>query len=146
MKVRIRDFEDMAEEFGLDEDGDIYCYCSFTTEMREYCGKIIEIDRDKIGKAGVFEYDGWYFDNGTYDIFKNKKNDDMIIRIRDWSDMMEDFGLDEDGDIDCYGSFTTEMREYCGKIIGTDEVTFIKDAFMYDDWTFTDDMYEVIEE
>lgn len=70
----------------------------------------------------------------------------MKVKIRDWEDMMEDFGLDEDGDIKCYGGFTKEMKQYCGKVIGVDEVTFIKDAFIYDDWTFTNDMYEVIEE
>lgn len=146
MKVRIRDWDVMKMEFGLDEDGDIDCYYSFTTEMREYCGKIIEIDRDKVGKAGLFEYDGWYFDNETYDMFKNVENGDVKIRIRDWADMEEYYGIDEDGDIKTYGSFTTEMKEYCGKIIGADEVTFIKDAFMYDNWTFTNDMYEIIEE
>ena len=146
MKVKIRDWEDMMEDFGLDEDGDIDCYYGFTTRMREYCGKIIEVDKDKVGKASVFKYDGWYFDNGTYDIFKNEKSNDMKIRIRDWCDIAEDFGIDEDGDIKCYGGFTTEMKQYCGKVIGIDEVTFIKDAFIYDDWTFTNDMYEVIEE
>ena len=146
MKVKIREWEEMAEIYGLDEDGDIDCYYSFTTEMKQYCGKIIEIDRDKVGKASLFEYDGWYFDNETYETFKNVENGDIKIRIRDWADMAEIYGLDEDGDINCYGSFTTGMKQYCGKIIRADEVNFILDAFTYDDWTFTNDMYEVVEE
>ena len=70
----------------------------------------------------------------------------MKVRIREWEEMEIVFGLDGDGDIDCYYSFTTEIKEYCGKIIEIDEVTFIKDAFIYDNWVFTDDMYEVVEE
>ena len=72
----------------------------------------------------------------------------MKVRIREWEEMEIVFGLDEDGDIDCYYSFTTEMKEYCGKIIeiDADRVSSIKGIFEYDDWTFSDDMYEIVEE
>ena len=146
MKVKIRDWYELEREFGLDEDGDIDCYYSFTKDMGEYCGKIIEIDRDKVGKTNLFKYDGWYFNKETYEIFKDVENGDMKIRIREWEDMEREFGLDEYGDIDCYYNFIKGMKKYCGKIIEIDEVTFIKDAFIYDNWIFTDDMYEVIEE
>ena len=69
----------------------------------------------------------------------------MKIRIREWAEMKRDFGLDEDGDIKCYCGFVKDMKEYCGKIIEIDENDFIKDMFIYDDWTFTNDMYEIIE-
>ena len=36
--VRIRSWEDMAKEFGVDEDGNIPCRFSFIEEMRKMCG------------------------------------------------------------------------------------------------------------
>jgi hypothetical protein len=44
MKVRIRQWEDMEKEFGLDEDGDINCAACFTRNMKPLCGKTIEIN------------------------------------------------------------------------------------------------------
>ena len=72
----------------------------------------------------------------------------MKVRIRDLADMAEEFGLDKHGDIKCYGVFVSGMWEYCGKIIevDTDRVSSIKGVFEYDDWTFSDDIYEVVEE
>ena len=81
----------------------------------------------------------------------------MKVRIKEWDELAEQHSTDEDGNVKCrylnedgdaicYCSFTTEMKKYCGEVIDIDEVTFIKDAFIYDDWTFTNDMYEVIEE
>ena len=72
----------------------------------------------------------------------------MKVRIKDWYELEKEFGLDEDGDIRCYGVFVSGMREYCGKIIevDTDRVSSIKGVFEYDDWTFSDDMYEIVEE
>lgn len=74
----------------------------------------------------------------------------MKVRIRDWYEMLERFDLDEDGDIDCYCSFTSEMKEFCGQIIevNDDEVIICDDVetFWYNDWFFSNDMYEIIEE
>lgn len=38
-KLRIREWDDMAEEFGVDECGDIETKVWFTTGMRSSCGK-----------------------------------------------------------------------------------------------------------
>lgn len=71
MKVRIKEWDDMAEEYGIDEDGDIDCYCSFTIEMKEYCGKVFEVFEvyDSDNWKG-FEYDGWLFSSDTYEIIE----------------------------------------------------------------------------
>jgi len=37
-KVRIRQWDDMEKEFGLDSAGDIKCLASFTRSMRNMCG------------------------------------------------------------------------------------------------------------
>jgi len=38
-KVRIRDWDDMEKEFGLDESGDINCPATFVKDMKYLCGK-----------------------------------------------------------------------------------------------------------
>lgn len=43
-KVRVRTWEDMEREFGLNEFGDINTPASFTPNMRKYCGKIFIIE------------------------------------------------------------------------------------------------------
>ena len=37
--VVIRDWDDMEEQFGLTESGSIDCKCTFTPEMRCFCGE-----------------------------------------------------------------------------------------------------------
>lgn len=47
--VRIRDYEDMALEFGVGSAGNVRCRCGFTREMRLLCGVqfvITEIEDD----------------------------------------------------------------------------------------------------
>ena len=46
-KVTIRQWDDMAEEFGVDCHGDIECEATFTSEMRKYCGKTFTITDDR---------------------------------------------------------------------------------------------------
>ena len=75
MKVKIKDWWDMLNEFSLDEDGDIDCYCSFTTEMKEYCGKIIEVNDDEVficddDDVKTFEYHGWFFSEDMYEVIE----------------------------------------------------------------------------
>lgn len=45
-RVRVRQWEDMEKEFGLDYDGDIYINSAdmyFTRKMKGYCGKVVTI-------------------------------------------------------------------------------------------------------
>jgi hypothetical protein len=43
-RVRIRQWEDMEREFGKDSDGDIPCKLTFTSSMRQYCGKVFTVE------------------------------------------------------------------------------------------------------
>ena len=73
MKVKIKDWYDMAEEFGIDEDGEVNCYCCFTTFMKRYCGKVIEVNDDEIlirNNIKIFRHNGWYFSDDMYEIIK----------------------------------------------------------------------------
>ena len=71
-KVRVRQWDDMAREFGLDEYGDIAMSYFFSKEMEKYCGKEVEI-------SSIFEApDGFYLIKGdTINAF----SDDMFEPI-----------------------------------------------------------------
>lgn len=54
--VRIRDWDDMKDEFGTDGYGNIMCEDTFTEDMRGYCGYefvIKSIDWTSIGGHGL---------------------------------------------------------------------------------------------
>lgn len=70
----------------------------------------------------------------------------MKVRIREWDVMEMEFGLDEDGDIKCYGGFAKDMRGHCGKMIEVDELFPVRGLFVHNGWVFSDDMYEIVEE
>lgn len=42
-KIRIREWDDMAQEFGINEDGDIKTKCFFTRRMKRFCGEVVEV-------------------------------------------------------------------------------------------------------
>ena len=41
--LRVRLFDDLAAEFGVDEDGCIPCDAGFVTEMRKFCGQTFTV-------------------------------------------------------------------------------------------------------
>ena len=42
--MKVRAWDDMEKEFGLEAGGDIKCRCYFTKQMRDLCGKIVQIE------------------------------------------------------------------------------------------------------
>ena len=74
-KIKIREWEDMEKEFGLDYNGNIKCECTFVRNMKRYCGKTLEIL--KITAKGN------YFVEGNCFTF----SDDMIVNeneMKEW--------------------------------------------------------------
>ena len=69
IKVRIKTWNDMAEEFGIDGDGDIVCEHFFTKQMEEEMpdDRIIDIKVDD----GIYSWE--YKEGDCFDI-----SDDMI--------------------------------------------------------------------
>ena len=60
-RVRIRQWDDMEAEFGLDDCGDIPCHLVFTPGMRELCGEeftIIDI--------GQYDDNQYFLDGETF--------------------------------------------------------------------------------
>ena len=59
MRVKIKEWEDMEEEFGLAKDGQIKCKYTFITEMEEIMpeDRIIEVSKPK--SWYIWEGYGW---------------------------------------------------------------------------------------
>jgi len=83
-RVKVREWDDMVKEFGVDSAGDIRCRCCFTRSMRKYCGEIktvISVNGGCYILAGCRErYYAWNF---TDDMLEAVTNDQKIIVTTD---------------------------------------------------------------
>lgn len=71
------------------------------------------------------------------------------VLIRDWDDMVKEFGTDINGNIRCRCCFTTYMKEFCNEIIEIREVSEFGNYYAGSKpWTFSNDMIagKVVEE
>ena len=59
-KVRIRDWDDMIDEFGIDSSGDIPCNASFSKNMRGLCSKIYTISSIRGRRLEFEENISWH--------------------------------------------------------------------------------------
>ena len=75
-KVRVRQWDEMEKEFGLDPWGDIKCDHIFVRDMREYCGKVFTV-RNAFSR--VYHLDGCKSDLGFWWGF----TDDMLVPVID---------------------------------------------------------------
>ena len=57
-KVKVREWDDMVEEFGTDEDGGIDCNMCFVEYMKKYCGKEMTVNRVLTGHYTLEEDEG----------------------------------------------------------------------------------------
>ena len=93
--VRIRQWDDMEAEYGMNEDGDILVPLIFTDSMRGFCGHWGRI-------TGVYEcsYDiefssylsGWSWGDGMLEL-EPVYNPGDKIQLRSWADMQADFNM-----------------------------------------------------
>ena len=77
-RVRIRSWESMAMEFGLNLFGSIECHCYFVDEMKDLCGRtatIVKIDNRKVelGEWSNNENTGWDFSTDMLEPVSFKK-------------------------------------------------------------------------
>ena len=65
--VKIRSWESMKEQFGLDRDGDISTNPCFSKNMRKYCGKIMTIESVNYGDYNMKNGGGFYFVDNMFE-------------------------------------------------------------------------------
>lgn len=169
-KVVVRDWEDMKNEYGNSPLGGINVgeHCTFTREMKKYCGKVGKIeelsDEDDDDYDYKISFDGiwspfFFLDGMLKEPSKSDKDKEMktmeykvgdTVKIRKWSDMDKEYGTTACGYIVTPSgiNFVIGMRKFCGqtgKICNHDssDNTFNLefDGKRYDFW-FSDDMFE----
>ena len=72
-RVRVRDWDDMKKEYGLDRDGDINIRPCFATGMKKFCGKIVTItgaDGENYHIEGDNEC--WFFTDKMFEGYAQK--------------------------------------------------------------------------
>lgn len=75
-----------------------------------------------------------------------------VVRIRDWEDMEQEFGLNEYGNIACRFSFTDKMGSYCGEVYTIEyiderkHVHFAERHSLSSDFNVSFDMIELVED
>lgn len=78
-RLRVRQWDDMEEEFGLDSDGNIPCMFVFMKVMRKYCGMVFTVkhivgkeyfpeEEDLFGYRYSFSADMLEYDKSAFDI------------------------------------------------------------------------------
>ena len=102
MKVKIKTWKQMEGEYGLYSFGSIKTEYTFTPGMEEDMpeDRIIEVDEDD-------NWNGWYIDNDMIDsvIVETK------VKIKTWQQMESEYGLNNNGNINCHFTFTAKMEE-----------------------------------
>lgn len=72
-RVRIKSWEQMEKEYGLDAAGDIKCKCAFVKSMRKYCGSTLTIS--EIASADTMDMQGSMYSFST-DMIECKVEDE----------------------------------------------------------------------
>ena len=83
--VKVRQWDDMAEEFGFTLDCAIDCFKKFTGNMREYCGETIKINKNmekKFNEYGYFYYEGCMFSTDMLEPYEEEL-DVINIPVKD---------------------------------------------------------------
>ena len=81
--IKIRQWDDMEEEYGLIGIDSINCECAFTDDMRNLCGSEIKINEKMVEDFKKYKY--FFADSKTYSISTDmieyiKTTDDIIIK------------------------------------------------------------------
>ena len=97
--VRIRQWDDMAAEYGLDVYGNILVPLIFTDAMREYCGhwgRITRVYGCSYDIKFLFAPSGWSWGDEMIEPEPVYHPGDMI-QLRSWADMQADFNMNDIG-------------------------------------------------
>ena len=90
-RVRIRQWDDMEKEFGLNEFGSIDCEYMFTKDMKEFCGKVGTI-KGFSPMRGVIFYES-YLNETNYDFSTDMLEPASTITLKQFFDSKEHIGI-----------------------------------------------------
>jgi len=75
-----------------------------------------------------------------HNLLTSKKGEEMKVKIKTWEQMEQEFGLDDEGNIACKGSFISGVE----KIIPDDRIICLDDERYWHNYFFHQDMIEEI--
>lgn len=126
-RVKIRDWDDMEEEFGLDSWGHINMPLCFNPAMKTFCGKIVVITRvdEDDGSFKISDDSAWWFDKNM--IVKPKKSEpkfkvgDFVRTRKDAvvGERYENLMLSEGMITECTEVISVEKRHYAPYVYET---------------------------
>lgn len=93
--VRIRQWDDMEAEYGVDVYGNILAPLTFTDTMREFCGhwgRITRVYGCSYDIKFLFASSGWSWNDEMIEPEPVYHPGDMI-QLRSWADMQADFNM-----------------------------------------------------
>lgn len=116
-RVRIMTMSEVEEKFELSEKHGykgVSCYTSpaMIKEVGGLTGEIIQIDSDNCYKIKDC---CWWIPQEIIAENVGKFNAGDYVQIKSWEEMESEFGLNDDGNIDCQYAFTKGMKYLCGK-------------------------------
>ncbi len=133
--VTIREWDDMAREFGLDENGDINIPgFRFTKDMKKCCGASAEINLAFIGNYKMKKFGNWIFADSMFtDWEPPKKKVDAAIspiinkngKIVSPSESQRNTGSDKESSLDWLGE---EIKKHMQKALSDAELPTIADS------------------
>ena len=98
------------------------------------------------GKPGFESVDNYLFEYSSIIECKRKFKVGDTVRIRSWESMEEEFGLDDDGDIQAHLVFTTEMRHLEGRVFVIEDIGYEGVYGLNEDWEISTDMIEHVDD
>jgi hypothetical protein len=110
-KVKIKGWKNLVNEFGKTHDGGVACKNVYTKDMEKNMpsNRIIEVNS---GRAGSFT---WHIGERYWAISKDMVEeyikDAGTVKVKSWTTLEEEFGLDGTDSINCKFGFTKEMEK-----------------------------------
>lgn len=139
-KVRVRAWDDMEKEFGLDANGNIKCRCWFTEQMRDLCGKIVQIERvsTQFETYGIKDDFHIFADDMLEDVADDFKVGDRVRIVKKYSHCAEigatgvicrelmdgiyDYGVRFDKADSCFHDCADKCEKDHGQYVMADEI------------------------
>lgn len=86
--VKIKSWDQLVHEFGLDSQGIIKCNRTFTEDMSKFCGRVYMLINDESDKGDVYfdaepeeEVMRWYWSSDMVEIVK-ARNENTDIKLK----------------------------------------------------------------